>query len=235
MELIKQEKDNPTKKSVSLTSFREAHVKAAVKFASGELLPPLMRDKTFGQLKGEINKVAEQCKLWDFKNPLTVSILSNQNGIGKTHIAVCLFKKFLYDYYTELFSKHNTKEEIKDQYGKLGGLPYVKFASEKKLLAEIQKSYDSKRESEYDILEYYSNFKLLVIDDMFSTRDNDFAKRTLFYIIDERNEYLGLPTILTSNYSPEEVKQIDSRIYSRISNNMLWKIESKLPDYRAGS
>lgn len=231
MELLKNE-DSQTKKSLSLTSFREAYVKGAVKFASKELLPPLMQDKTFGQLKGDINKVTEKCKLWDFKNPMTVSILSNKNGIGKTHIAVCLFKKFLFNYYTELFSKYNTHEEIKFHYESLGELPYVKFASEKKLLAEIQRSYDSKKQSEYDILEYYSKFKLLVIDDMFSTRDNDFAKRTLFYIIDERSEYLGLPTVLTSNYLPEEIKEIDSRIISRISNNMMFKITSNLQDYR---
>jgi len=200
------------------------------------LLPKGLVNKEFEQLESEImKKITADLKKWDFEHPLIVSILSNQNGIGKTHAAVCMFKKFLKCSISKNFQRNidyfnNNPYEGIDKIS----LPDAKWISERELLGEIQESFNTKypEYSEQDILKKLCKKKFLVIDDIFGNRNNEFSKRILLHILDERSEYLGNATLITSNLRIEEISSIDTRIASRLDNTMRFQIETHVKDYR---
>jgi len=175
--------------------------------------------KTFDQLSGDqllgeqFKPIIELLRNWDFKTPEIVSIISAQNGIGKTHLAVCLFKRYCWENY-----KDTTR---------------CYFRRERQILSEIQSCYrDNSTISEEEVLYKYVHCKFLAIDDFFSDRTNEFARRTMLHILDMRSEWHGYPTVLTSNLSLEEISQIDTRIASRINNSMRIEIASPMNDFR---
>lgn len=200
------------------------------------LLPRGLVSKEFNQLENVImREIGEKFKNWDFEHPHIASILSNQNGIGKTHIAVSTFKKFLLDWLLKNYEK-NIEYLNKYEYERIENLslPDAKWLSERELLGEIQDSFNSKypEKSEKEILEKICDKKFLVIDDIFGNRNNEFSKRILLHIIDERTEYRGNVTLITSNLSIEEISSIDTRIASRLDNSMCFYIESYIKDFR---
>lgn len=216
-----------------------------LKWQVGEVLqrtlPEHFRDKRFSDLKGDIYPpIIEKLKEWDFENPTVCSFLSKQNGIGKTHLAISLYKKYLYDFYEQHFENNITEVLVGEEGG--SSLMWEKdlkpihpkclFLSEKKLILQVQESYKEGAMSEKEIMDDYCSYNILVIDDMFASRDNDFARRIIFYIVDERSEWLKTPTIITSNFTIQEIHNIDSRISSRIDNSMRFQIDSQQKDYR---
>jgi len=183
--------------------------------------------------------IANELKLWDFKSPLCISIISKQNGIGKTGLAVCLYRKFIYNFFKQHVD-NNVKcyyRELREMYEhyELRLPTHAEFISAKKLDLEIRMSYNSKYgRNEQEILDYYSRKQFLVIDDIFSSSDTDFSRRNLLYILDERLEFNCLPTVITSNYDFESLKKIDTRISSRMNiSNGFFEIVSKQEDLRA--
>lgn len=200
------------------------------------LLPKGLVNKKFEQLDSEImKKIAVDLKQWDFEHPLIVSILSNQNGIGKTHAAVCTFKNFLkysilQDFQRNIeYLNNNPHERIENLR-----LPDAEWISERELLGKIQESFNTKypEYSEQEILKKLCEKEFLVIDDIFGNRNNEFSKRILLHILDERSEYQGNATLITSNLRIEEIASIDTRIASRLDNTMRFQIESHVKDYR---
>jgi hypothetical protein len=228
-------------------------------------LPKAYQEKTFLDLEGyTMYSIVEKLKEWDTKNPLICAILSNQNGIGKTHLAVSLVKEIYYnkikameDENYEIYLKrypifYNMKEwdenpELHNtnnienpynvelpQYNTSFELKF-NFLPEWKLLLEYRKCMNFKSEiSEEDFIEKYANLDLLVIDDVFSTKEGnfEFSRSILLTILDERSTYKMKPTILTSNLTLKEIADIETRIASRIDNKMLIQIDSKMEDYR---
>ena len=182
-------------------------------------IPKYWIDKRFSQLEGDapyletVKKIME----WDFKNPVSVCLLSNINGIGKTHIATCLLRKYLYQ-----FVKSNP-----DYKGELQNY----FVKESDLYYEILESYrDKSPRSEREIINHYCNLSFMVIDDMFSNRENEFAYRTMLSIIDTRIDYKRLPTVITSNLYLENIKE--SRIKSRLQGELCIAFRNVKKDFR---
>ena len=197
-------------------------------------LPNYFKEKTAEQLeiKSTAYNIYEKVKDWDYKEPPIISILSTSNGCGKTFLAILLFKKYLYDYFNNNYNE--IEEEIKNNGIYLQNItpPQVKFLSEKKLYYDIMETYDKKEKTEKEILDEYSNLDFLVIDDLFSTKENDFARRIIFYIIDERVEWKHKPTVITSNYLLKGIQNIDSRISGRLENKYCFEIETLQKNYR---
>jgi DNA replication protein DnaC len=168
-------------------------------------LPKAYQDKTFEELEGEtMKKIIDKLKQWDTKNPSICSILSNQNGIGKTHLAVGLIKEIClnkiralenenYEIYLkryeqfckfkewdnnpELQNDANNKNPYNDNlpgYITSFNLNFT-FIPEWKLLLEYRKCMNFKSDiSEEDFIEKYSSVELLAIDDVFSTKEGNF-------------------------------------------------------------
>ncbi len=232
------------------TQFRKLNQSEAIKLFNSlcyevwtnSLIPNSFRDKKISGLQGEyIQKIANDIIKWDFKDPLICTILSVQNGIGKTHLAVCLLREYI----KRKVIENKEKNELiylniinnKDLYnwGDLLLPSPVCFVKEQKLLLEIRETYISKFVSEIDIIEKYSRYPVLVIDDIFSSNesgDKEFARRTLLNILDERTDNLSKPTILTGNFNLDEIADIDTRLSSRINNSMLFEIKTMLVDFR---
>lgn len=185
-------------------------------------------------------KIAEELRKWDFKTPIGISIISKQNGIGKTGMAICLYKKFVYEFYKKNY-ENNIRYYYKDIRENEWDCPelikpsHLQFLSAKKLDLEIRMSYNDKYgEKEDEILNRYSSKHFLIIDDIFSSTDNDFSRRNLLYILDERLEWKNLPTVITSNYDFESLQKIDTRIASRMNfKDGFFEIQTKQKDLRS--
>lgn len=125
-------------------------------------IPTLYRGKGFRDLEGEkLIKIVEKCKTWDYQNPLICTIVSNQNGIGKTHLAAGILKNYIYRFYLEKedenYKMHLTRnkfaeEEIKkaeleeEKYNKMK----VIYKEEFEKLNEVnKKSYEYSGEGTY--------------------------------------------------------------------------------------
>lgn len=211
-------------------------------------IPEHWRKRSFNDFKNcntEFKNYIDKLKKWDLLNPNIAGILSVQNGIGKTHLATCVFLKYVRDYCESAFDLLATKyAEEESEYGKLGLISdYLRdstrrdkcdFLSEKKLALTIQDTFN-KNEShitQLDILESYCDMDFLVIDDMFSTKQNEFARQNILYVIDERSDWKNKPTFITSNLSLSEIADIDTRIADRIRNSMLFQVKEKMESFR---
>jgi len=84
-----------------------------------------------------------------------------------------------------------------------------------RLVNTIQGMYDGKQE----YIDGLSRFDLLVIDDLSAERDTEFMNEIIFNIIDSRYR-AGLPLIITTNMTADEIKHPadirKQRIYSRL-------------------
>lgn len=200
-------------------------------------VPMLYRNNSFEDLKGPVfEEIIKKCKKWNYQTPLVCAILSTQNGIGKTHLAVGILKHFAYKYYLSIVEKQYSKYlKNLDDFG------YIQeyfngntlFVTERKLIYDLVVNHYNNI-LDPAILNVYTKYDLLVIDDAFSSKEKDFelSRSVLFAVIDERLSCTMKPTILTSNLSLKEIASIDKRIASRIDNHMLIQIDSKLEDFR---
>lgn len=186
-------------------------------------------------------EMVENIFKWDFEDPSIVSIISKWNGCGKTHISVCLLKSYINNSYIPLREYYGTiKVGSAISYEQTEAieilerpLKKIKFKKEYDIYYEILSTYQSKsNRTEADIIDYYCDLDFLVIDDLFSTKENEFARRVILTIIDKRVDWLCKPTVITSNKTFDEINDIDPRIASRITNKFLLEIESKPLDYR---
>jgi len=188
----------------------------------------------FAKSTDELKSYVEKLKQWDFKEPNLAGIISVQNGIGKTHLATCVYKKFIYSDLELRFDRVCSDEiALIEWINKDYDTGKIIFESEKRMIVQIQDSFnDKKYDSQKKILEKYSNADFLIIDDMFSLRQNEFARQQVFYIIDERAEWKNKPTFITSNLSLSEIADIDTRIADRIRNSMLFQVKEKMESFR---
>ena len=65
-----------------------------------------------------------------------------------------------------------------------------------------------------------NRYKLLVLDDLGAERQNDFALETVYMVIDERYKS-GLPLIITTNLTLDELAKPKNMDYQRIYDRVL--------------
>jgi DNA replication protein DnaC len=71
----------------------------------------------------------------------------------------------------------------------------------------------------------------LVLDDLGAEKDSEHALTTLYLIIDRRNRD-ELPTVVTTNYTPDEIEsRLGARIASRLADMKTISL-MKICDYR---
>lgn len=204
-------------------------------------LPKKLINASFDDINPVFNEIKSNLLNWDYYNPCICSFLSNKNGIGKSYLSVCLYKKFIFDFISSYINKADIDEfqleeilfRINNGANHIFPLPKVLYVPERLILLKIRQSYDNHSESELDILSYYCNLDLLVIDDMFATSYNDFSSSMMYSILDERSEWKAKPTIINSNFTSEQIFKINSRIESRINNNFMFEfVSDKFKDLR---
>lgn len=116
-----------------------------------------------------------------------------QTGIGKTHISLSIAKEV-------------SSQGFTVAYGSL--MNYLRI---------IEKEHFGRTSnSETDTLQILLNTDLLILDDLGSEFKTNFSEATLYNIINSRIN-LGLPTIISSNLSVDELqKNYNERIISRL-------------------
>jgi DNA replication protein DnaC len=103
-------------------------------------------------------------------------------GTGKTHIASAIANELI-------------SQEIN-----------VICMTERSMLSRIRQTFSERDKSEKEILDKFVNVKLLIIDDLGKEKATEWSLATMYAIIDGRYESV-LPTIVTTNYKPEELVQ----------------------------
>lgn len=203
------------------------------------VLPANMLDKKLSDIKNKkMLEVAEEVLKWDYETPPVCSLISRHCGIGKTHIAILSLKNFVRKFFEDNFDNNvvNYSNEVKHFNDFEARKPVVRYTTESDLLYYIQTTFrNDSSEDEGQILKRLCNADFLLLDDLFSNRksDNEFARRVILYILNKRVEEDCKPIIVTSNVALEEIDAIDSRIASRLNNELCFNIKTEIPDFRA--
>jgi len=95
----------------------------------------------------------------------------------------------------------------------------AKFKSVPAIVMELQDSFkkDSNEDSAYEKLKKLAKIEVLILDDLGAEKMTDFVRQSLYYLINEREQW-DRTTIITSNYTLEDIgNNLDSRLASRIA------------------
>lgn len=128
----------------------------------------------------------------DFKKSSTGLLLYGDVGTGKTFYAACIANALIDKGYKVLMTN---------------------FAS---LTNTIQGMYEGKQE----YINELNRYTLLIIDDLGAERKSDYMQEMVFNIIDSRYRS-GLPFIITTNLTADEIKKPQEIGYSRIYDRIL--------------
>lgn len=129
-------------------------------------------------------------------------------GTGKTHLAAAITREILFK-----------------------GKPVI-FTCVPRLCFEIKKAFDGEfKVTEQSAIKTYTSCEYLVLDDLGAEKPTEWVKKTLGFIIYERDNTFK-PTIITSNLSLDEISDnVGQRISSRIAG-MGQVIHVQGPDWR---
>lgn len=136
-----------------------------------------------------------KCKnyVYNFENDKPCLVLMGKTGTGKTFFAHCIAKEIINKGYTVLCA---TAYRIIDEMTK-------------EVIGEADKSFSN----------FMLKCDLLIIDDLGTERQTDFAENTFFNIFNERTN-LNLPILITTNLTSNELKsKYGERLVSRLFGN----------------
>lgn len=119
-------------------------------------------------------------------------LLYGSVGTGKTYFAACIANRLIDNGYSVLMTN---------------------FA---RLTNQIQGMFEGKQE----FIDSLNKYTLLIIDDLGAERKSEFMQETVFNIIDSRYRS-GLPFIITTNLTPEEIKSPNEVNFARIYDRVL--------------
>ena len=129
----------------------------------------------------------------DFKEKRENLLLIGKTGTGKTHISTAIARELIHQGYDVIYD--STQNIISD------------FESDR---------FKSGYGREENKSEKYLNCTLLIIDDLGTEFQNSFTVSTLYNLLNARQNS-DLPTIISTNLSPEELSaKYEDRIFSRI-------------------
>lgn len=128
----------------------------------------------------------------DFRREGKGLLLYGNVGTGKTYFAACIANRLIDMDYNVLMTN---------------------FAS---LTNKIQGMFEGKQE----FIESLNRYSLLIIDDLGAERNSEYMKEMVFNIIDSRYRS-GLPFIITTNLSTDDIKKAQDIGYSRIYDRIL--------------
>ena len=128
----------------------------------------------------------------DFKKSGTGLLLYGTVGTGKTYAAACIAN--------ELINRNVS----------------VLMTNFARLTNELQGKFEGRQE----YIDNLNNYALLIIDDLGAERNSEYMQEIVFNIIDARYRS-GLPFIITTNLSMNELMNTDSIAHKRIYDRIL--------------
>jgi len=127
------------------------------------------------------------------------ALLYGSAGTRKTTFGTKLMAEKMLDYITD--------------YG-IDGL----WSTAPNLLAEIRATYSVKsKETEIEVMQRYSNYGILLIDDLGAEKKTDWSLSAFYSILSNRINYMKF-TIITTNLTLEELHLWEPRIASRLGS-----------------
>jgi DNA replication protein DnaC len=171
-------------------------------------------------LENFIGDVDKQVEKWISLKGENLLIQSPKAGNGKTHLAIsvmCEKMSSMRDRGLELSleSYQKSSNAFKEyEVIKPTGM-FVNFAD---LMLEVKASFDSKDINEQDVITKYTNYTILVIDDIGTEKSSDYTQAVIYSILNRRYESMK-STIITTNLSSGDITgSYGSRILSRIAS-----------------
>ena len=129
----------------------------------------------------------------DFAKKQDNLLLIGSTGTGKTHISTAIARELIHKGYDVIYD--STQNIISD------------FEADR-----FRNNYGREENKS----EKYLDCQLLIIDDLGTEFSNQFTLSTIYNLLNTRQNK-GLPTIISTNLSPEELaRKYEDRIYSRI-------------------
>lgn len=156
-----------------------------------------MAQWTFANDDGKDAKLSEAMQNYvknftDFRKSGKGLLLYGTVGTGKTYYAACIANSLIDEGYKVLMTN---------------------FAS---LTNKIQGMFEGKQ----DFINDLNRYSLLILDDLGAERKSEFMQEMVFNIIDSRYRS-GLPFIITTNLTMDEIKKPQDVGYSRIYDRIL--------------
>jgi DNA replication protein DnaC len=141
----------------------------------------------------KVNLAVAKNYVRDFNKKQDNLLLIGSTGTGKTHISTAIARELIHKGYDVIYD--STQNIISD------------FESDR-----FRNSYGREENKS----EKYLDCRLLIIDDLGTEFSNQFTLSTIYNLLNTRQNK-GLPTIISTNLSPEELaRKYEDRIYSRI-------------------
>lgn len=165
-----------------------------------------------GQLEA-YNVICGWAASYDPPNTTQGLLLCGTVGSGKTHIAAAIANAVI-DHLRVDDSQALEAERMGRSDSKL--TPVI-FVSTVNLLSRLRSNFDKKSiDRDGDLMERVKSVPLLILDDFGAEKGSEWVSEKLFEIINHRYSE-ELPTILTTNATPEELRaQVGDRTFDRI-------------------
>ena len=128
----------------------------------------------------------------DFKKSGTGLLLYGSVGTGKTYYSACIANELIDKGYSVLMTNFS------------------------RLINQLQGKFEGRQE----YIDSLNEYSLLIIDDLGAERNSEYMQETVFNIIDARYRS-GLPFIITTNLSMNELMSTDSITHKRIYDRIL--------------
>ena len=171
-----------------------------LKALKGVLVPPLYIEsfkRTFTGINLDAQNIAEQAEHGGI-------FLHGATGTGKTTLATSIFTS-----------------RIPKTIGKTMGSRWSTMTG---ILSDIRDTYNSgANKTENDVIKEYSDFPLLLIDDLGAEKITDWSISALYSILSTRINYMRY-TIVTSNLDLKDIHDWNPRIASRLAGLQVHKM-----------
>jgi DNA replication protein DnaC len=156
-----------------------------------------MKDWNFANDDRKNAKLSDAMKKYadNFKDFLAESkglLLYGTVGTGKTYYAACIANQLIDSGYDVLMTNFAT------------------------LTNKMQGTFDGKQE----YIDSLNRYKLLIIDDLGAERKSEYMQELIYNLIDSRYRS-GLPMIITTNLSADEIKRPGNMDFARIYDRVL--------------
>lgn len=174
-------------------------------FNQYSLISPNLQQATIESYEPKNNSQAKAKKIaeryvesFDLKDPKNLLIVGAY-GIGKSHLAKGITDKLIEKGHSAV------------------------FISVPKLLTRFRDTYNKDSDvSEWEMIETLGSVNLLVLDDLGSEKQSEWAWEKLFEIVDSRQ---GMHTIYTTNFAIKDLaKKLGERNFSRVMNENSYEV-----------